>query len=96
MAAPESLFPDGHRDPRWSHKPVPLHRPSFDRIETLASTGHGHEQVAWRKAWRETRTEILERIDNFGNSDSINPTEGPATKWRKPYSKDRANVAVAR
>ena len=94
------MFPDGQRDATAAgHKPGssrPVVTPVFPRPDkTFASTGHGHEEVARRKARREARTEVFQCIDNFDHSYGINPTEGPATKWRKPDSEHRANVAVA-
>ena len=89
----DSVPPTGVTKP--AHSVRSSHRLSLGRIKTFASTGHRHEEVARRKAWREARAEVLQGIDNFRHSDGVNPTEGSATKWRKPDSKHCANVAVA-
>jgi hypothetical protein len=67
---------------------------SVSWIKSLTPSRHRNEDVGWSKTGRESRSEIFECINNLRHSLSIDPTEGPAAKWRKPDTKHSANVAV--
>src|SRR6188768_3268863 len=84
--------------PRASQYGTPVaspHRLAFDRIEPLPAPGHGDEEVTGRKPRRESRAEIFECFNDLPGSQGIDPTEGSASKRRKPDPEHGANVAIS-
>ncbi len=55
-----------------------------------------NKSVTGCKTWAELGGRALQDRGNFTRADSIHIPERAAKKWRKPYTKDGADIAIAR